>query len=156
MTHKRSMRSLALLGYAAPGRETPWILEALREIERLTKEWSDNDRDFTELYENQEHRGVVLFTQRGTNGACTLRYSVNFTSVTRTGAGIYAAVFTTAMQDDDYLIQAMPEYGAGGGVHVGISSKTTAGFTMTFRDIAGVAADPAADVHLTVIGNHDA
>lgn len=153
MTTKKAMRSLALLGYAPPGRENPWILEALREIERLTKEWTDNDRDFAAAYNLQENKAAALFTGRGTNGVCTLPFAINVTSVTRTGTGVYAAVFTTATMDDDYLIQAMPEYGAAGGVHVAISSKTTAGFTMTFHDIAGAAADPAADVHLTIMGN---
>lgn len=153
MTTKKAMRSLALVGYAAPGREAPWILEALRELERLSKEWSDNDRDFAAAYNLQENKAAAVFTRRLTNGVCTLPFAINVASVTRTGTGIYAAVFAMPLIDAAYLIQAMPEYGTGGGVHVGISSKTAAGFTMTFRDIAGTAADPAADVHLTIMGN---
>jgi hypothetical protein len=153
MTTKKAMRSLALLGYAAPGRETPWVLEALRELERLSKEWSDNDRDFAAAYNLQENKAAAVFTRRLTNGVCTLPFAINVASVTRTGAGLYVAVFDMAMSDAAYLIQAMPEYGAAGGVHVAISSKTTAGFTMTFHDIAGTAADPAANVHLTIMGN---
>lgn len=153
MTTKKAMRSLALLGYPAPGREPLWAVEGLRELERITKEWADNDRDFASAYNLQEHKVAAVFTRRASNGACTLPFNVGLASVTRTGAGVYAVVFRVEHQDSNYLVQAMPEYGAGGGVHVAISSKAVTGFTMTFHDIAGSAADPAADVHLTVIGN---
>ena len=49
--------------------------------------------------------------------------------------------------------QAMLTHAAGKGVNVAISAKATTGFTMTFTNLSDVAADPAANVHLTIIGN---
>lgn len=153
MSTKKAMRSLALLGYPSPGREMPWALEALRDIERLTKEHADQDRAFAAAYNQQEHKAAVVFTTRATNGACTLPFAINVASVTRTGAGLYAVLFSRETQDAAYLIQWSVEYGAAAGVFVSVSSKATTGFTLSFFDAAGVAADPAADTHLTIMGN---
>jgi hypothetical protein len=153
MGTKNPMGPVALFGLPVKANEVTWLTNAVKDIEKASIDWSLHDRDFAQAYNLQEHKGAVVFTQRGTNGACTLPFAINVTSVTRTGAGVYAVAFTSELQDANYLLQWNAEYAPTKGVNVAISSKATTGFTMTFTNLSDVAADPAADVHVTVIGN---
>jgi hypothetical protein len=46
------------------------------------------------------------FTGRTDNAACTVAYSNNITSITRTDTGDYSVVFTTALPSDKYTVMA--------------------------------------------------
>jgi|TARA_Y100000310_G_scaffold294822_1_gene325600 hypothetical protein len=46
------------------------------------------------------------FTGRTDNDACTVAYSNNITSITRTDTGDYSVVFTTALPSDKYTVMA--------------------------------------------------
>jgi len=153
MATKRPFQPVLIPGAPLKGVELIWLINAVQNLSQGTVDTANHDEDFARAYNLQEHKAAVVFTQRGTNGACTLPFGINVASVTRTGAGVYAVAFTTAVQDAAYLIQWSVEYAAGKGVNIAISSKATTGFTMTFTNLSDVAADPAADVHLTIIGN---
>ena len=70
------------------------------------------------------------------NGPCVIESSFNIASVTRTGAGTYDYVFTTAMPNANYAVQVScfnesnaPDYLGIGSVY----SKTATGFTLDVR-----------------------
>ena len=153
MATKKPVQAVILSGAPMKGGEMQWVINRLGDLAQATVDAAQHDTDFSAAYNLQEHKAAVIFTQRATNGVCTLPFGINVASVTRTGAGVYALLFTTALQDANYLIQPFVEYAATKGVNISISSKATTGFTMTFTNLSDVAADPAADVHLTIIGN---
>ena len=111
-------------------------------------------------------RKVVSGTEQTTDaanvGACTAHCTFdnaagvsnsafNIASVTRTGTGRYAVVFTRAMERADYSICISLEEGSTkGGYPI---SKTTAGFTLAVATLGGtVAVDLAALASIAVFG----
>jgi hypothetical protein len=52
-------------------------------------------------------RAMVQFDGRSSNGACTINYSHNVSSVSRTGQGLYTITFTTALPSTDYIANGM-------------------------------------------------
>lgn len=149
---KLPQRSVPLAGYPLPNAETPWMMDALRELERATFEWATNDRDFATAYNAQSVKAAALFSRRLTPGAATLGYAINVTAVNRVTAGTYSLSFATPLSSANYQIQWSVEWVSGAGIHVQIVAKTVNGFIMMFKTDAGVAGDPGADVHVTVMG----
>lgn len=149
---KLPQRSVPLAGYPLPNDETPWILDALRELERATYEWSNNDVAFAASYNAQSVKAAALFSRRITPGPATLGYAINVSAVNRVTAGTYSLMFETPLSSANYLIQWSVEWASGAGIHVQIVAKTVNGFILMFKTDAGVAADPGADVHVTVMG----
>lgn len=50
-------------------------------------------------------RACAVFTGQLVNGACTLVYSHNVASVTRTSAGNYTVVYTDSLPSENYMVQ---------------------------------------------------
>ncbi len=50
-------------------------------------------------------RAMVQFDGRSTNGSCTIKYSHNVSSVTRTAQGQYTINFSTDLPTENYIVQ---------------------------------------------------
>lgn len=49
-------------------------------------------------------RAMAQFQGRATNGACTLNYFHNITSISRTDEGLYTITYTTALPSNNYIV----------------------------------------------------
>jgi hypothetical protein len=76
------------------------------------------------------------------NGGVTINASFNVSSVTRSGAGIYAITFTTAMTDANYAIVGTGSFpGTSNNYLCPAASPTTAGYGVVTFVNAGATAD---------------
>ena len=87
----------------------------------------------------------------------SIRKSSNIASITRSSAGVYAATFTTAAPDANYIVvvgASVPSLGNGTYVQIHYNGSvevapTTSGFTLTY--ISGGAATDAKYLNFAVI-----
>lgn len=97
-------------------------------------------------------RAIGVFLGRLTNGACTISYSHNISSITRTGTGAYTVTFTKALPTGSYALYGSSTSGLVAPLLMYPTVKTAATCQISYVNLSGVGVDPSDGASITFCG----